>query len=95
MSSQAARTRRAKPIDEEQLPEIKLIKNRFLLNNRMKIIISVCSFYNRVGHRYTRVFVIIGYPFVQALGISLGTLSHTIFENIVLLRCPLCSKLTQ
>ena len=35
--------------------ETKLIKSRFLLNNCMKTIISVCYFHDWVRHRYTRV----------------------------------------
>ena len=41
--------RRADPIDEEQFPETKLIENSFLLNNRIKIIISVCFFHDGVA----------------------------------------------
>ena len=43
-------TQLAYPINEEQLLEIKLIESSLLLNNRMKIIISVCFFRDGVGH---------------------------------------------
>ena len=50
--------RRANTIDEEQLPETKLIEGSFLLNIRMKIIISVCFFHDRVYPRLIRNFCV-------------------------------------
>ena len=43
--------RYANPIDEEQLPETTLIESSFLLNNPLKIIISICLFHDGVRHR--------------------------------------------
>ena len=79
---QPGRTRRANTINEEQLQETELIQSSFLFNNRIIIIISVCLFHDRMGHRDTCV----GPYFCVALRTNVDipsvTLFHTIFENI-------------
>ena len=69
------KTRRADPIDQELLPKNMLIKNILLLNIRMKIIISVCLFRDRLGHRFILVlfFIFVLQYFSYKLGIWLST----------------------
>ena len=61
-------TLQANAIDEEQLPETKLIKSSLLLSNRVKIIISVCFFHYRVERRYTRGVRLYVVPFRTSSG---------------------------
>ena len=90
-------TQCANLIDEVQRPEMKLIKSSFLLIDRMKIIISVCFFHDRVGHRYTSVARYFCVTLSDKLGISPGTLSQKYLRILLVpLSCLLsCSKLTE